>query len=70
MTKEVFLLKLEEGARLAKRAAFANAYLGLEEKEEAARELEEFAEECVGRFAAPADRIINLFYFAADSITF
>ena len=70
MTKEVFLLKLEEGARLAKRAAFANAYLGFKEKEEAARELEEFAEECVGGFAAPADSIINLFYFAADSITF
>lgn len=70
MTKEMFLLKLEKGARLAKRVAFANSYLGLVEREAAAQELERSAEECVGSFAASADSILNLFYFAADSITF
>lgn len=70
MTKLDFLEKLEEGARLAKRARFANTQLTDVEAEKAFAELDAYAEECVGTFAAPAGYIKNMFWWAADEIKF
>lgn len=70
MKKETFLAKLEMGAKLAKRAGFANAQLTDREAEEAFAELDAYAEDCVGTFAAPADYIKNMFWWAADEIKF
>lgn len=70
MDKMLFLKKLEEGARFAKRARFANAQLPAEETEKAFAELEAYAEECIGLFAAPADYIKDMFFWAADEIKF
>lgn len=70
MTKTEFLEKLEEGTRLAKKARFANSQLPDWEAEKAFVELESYAEDCIGTFAAPADYIKDMFQWAADEIRF
>lgn len=70
MDKMLFLGKLEEGARLAKKARFANAQLPNDKAEKAFAELDTYAEECIGTFAAPADYVKNMFFWAADEINF
>lgn len=70
MTKTEFLEKLEKGASLAKNARFANAQFTDCEAEKAFAELEAYAEECIGTFAAPAGYIKDMFWWAADEIKF
>ncbi len=70
MKKTEFLEKLEKGARLAKTARFANMYLSDLEAEKAFAELDAYAEDCIGTFAAPASYIKDLFQWAVDEIRF
>ena len=70
MTKTEFLEKMEEGVRLAKKANFANTQLTDQDAEKAFAELDAFAEDCIGTFAAPVDYIKNMFQWASNNIRF